>query len=224
MSDVSQGLIVVLTGAGIFRELGLHTFRGAEAVRATARIEDMATVGAFCRDSDRVHAGCNARRQPLRDPSVRSDAAHAALVWLERKWPVDVCAITQSTDGLHEWAGSRALLQIHGEVPNGCCAACGAVTAWADNLSVHLVCDSSEEVGVMRPNVVCFGEMQLERDRIHDGLAECASFLSLGRAQSVELTLGLSEGHCLFAEAVPGPAVTVIPAHMDRPLTDRMLG
>ncbi len=243
MSNAGQGPIVVLTGAGISRESGLHTFRDPDGIWATTRIEDVATPDAFRRDPDRVHAFYNARRQQLRGPSVRPNAAHAALARLEREWPADVLVVTQNIDDLHERGGSRAVLHMHGEILKARCASCGAITPWVDDLSVDLVCDSCGAVGGMRPHVVWFGEMPLEMDRIHDALAECALFLSIGtsgsvypaagfvdlarsmgRAHTAELNLEPSEGHSLFAESVLGPAATVVPAYVERLLADGVPG
>ena len=83
-----RGSIVVLTGAGISKESGLSTFRDADGIWATVRIEDVATPEAFRRDPQKVHAFYNQRRRSMLDPSIRPNAAHLALARLERSWPV----------------------------------------------------------------------------------------------------------------------------------------
>jgi NAD-dependent deacetylase len=77
--------IVVLTGAGISRESGLHTFRDADGIWARHRIEDVATPEAFARDPEAVHAFYNARRRGLLDLAIQPNAAHRALAELEQR-------------------------------------------------------------------------------------------------------------------------------------------
>src|SRR5258708_22652548 len=107
----NRGRIVVLTGAGISRESGLHTFRDADGIWATVRIEDVATPEAFARDPVMVQAFYNARRRGLLDPAVVPNAAHRALAALERAHG-DVLVVTQNIDDLHERAGQTCLLPI----------------------------------------------------------------------------------------------------------------
>jgi len=107
--------IVILTGAGISRESGLATFRDADGIWQRVRIEDVATPEAFARDPERVQGFYNARRAQLRDPAIRPNAAHLALAELERRWPGEFLLVTQNVDDLHERAGSRKLVHMHGE-------------------------------------------------------------------------------------------------------------
>jgi NAD-dependent deacetylase len=243
MSKGGTGPIVVLTGAGIFRESGLHTFRDPDGIWATTRIEDVATPEAFRRDPERVHAFYNARRRQLRDPAVQPNPDHGALARLEREWPDDVLVVTQNIDDLHERGGSKAVIYMHGEILKARCAGCGAVTPWSDDLSTDLVCGGCSAAGGMRPDVVWFGEMPLAMAEIEDALAGCALFLSIGtsgavypaagfvsmvraggRAHTAALNLEPSDGHSQFAEAVLGPAATVVPAYVDRLLADGVPG
>ena len=132
--------IVILTGAGISKESGLETFRDPDGIWARVSIEDVATPEAFRRDPVRVHAFYNARRQGLLNESVAPNAAHEALARLERDWPGDVLLVTQNIDDLHERAGSRNLVHMHGEILKARCEACGGVTAWQDDLEVATPC------------------------------------------------------------------------------------
>ena len=127
-----SGLIVVLTGAGISAESGLATFRGAGGLWEGHRFEDVATPQAFARDPALVQRFYNLRRAQLRDPAVQPNAAHLALARLERAWPGEVLVVTQNVDDLHERAGSRNLLHLHGELMRALCLACGASSPWAD--------------------------------------------------------------------------------------------
>lgn len=228
-----DGTIVILTGAGISRESGLHTFRDADGIWATVRIEDVATYEAFIRDPARVHDFYNARRRGLQDPAVQPNAAHAALARLEREWPGTVLLVTQNIDDLHERAGSRNLIHIHGELLKARCEACRHVGEERGDLSVDSTCPACGLPGGMRPHVVWFGEMPLEMERIYRALADADLFISIGtsgnvypaagfgaeaRAQgahTVELNLEPSEGAHAFAHGHYGPATEVVPAFVE---------
>ena len=231
--------IVVLTGAGISRESGLHTFRDADGIWATVNIEEVATPEAFARNPARVHEFYNARRRGLVDPAIRPNAAHLALAAFEAGWAGDFLLVTQNIDDLHERAGSRHLIHMHGELLKATCQGCGAVLPWRKDLSVDLACPSCGVAGGMRPYVVWFGEMPMEMERIYAALEDCDLFVSVGTsgnvypaagfveaarlagARTVELNLEPSEGATLFAEAQYGPAATIVPAWFDRLAAER---
>ena len=237
MSEKSEQAIVVLTGAGISKESGLATFRDAGGVWTEVRLEEVATPQAYARDPERVHTFYNARRKRLASGGVDANAAHEALARLERQWPGDVLVVTQNVDNLHERAGSRNLIHMHGELLKVRCNACRDVVEWRDDLSVDHACTSCGTLGLMRPHVVWFGEMPLEMDRIYRALDRCALFVSIGtsgnvypaagfvqhvrgsgKAHTVELNLEPSEGASTFAEAIYGPATGVVSAFVDRVL------
>ena len=111
-----SGPIVVLTGAGISAKSGLPTFRGAGGLWEGHRVEDVATPRRFARDPALVQRFYNLRRAQLREPGVQPNAAHLALAQLERRWPGEVLVVTQNVDDLHERAGSRNLIHLHGEL------------------------------------------------------------------------------------------------------------
>ncbi|HYE52547.1 MAG TPA: Sir2 family NAD+-dependent deacetylase [Azospirillaceae bacterium] len=231
--------IVILTGAGISRESGLHTFRDADGIWATVRIEDVATPEAFRRDPGRVHGFYNARRRALLDPAVQPNAAHRALARLEREWRGPVLLVTQNVDDLHDRAGSSGLIHMHGELLKARCAACGAVAECRRDLSVQDACAACGLPGGLRPHVVWFGEMPLEMERIYGALGGCALFLSIGTsgnvypaagfvqearaagARTVELNLEPSEGASLFHRRIHGPATEVVPAFVEDILAGR---
>lgn len=230
--------IVILTGAGISRESGLTTFRDADGVWAKVRVEEVATPEAFERDPARVQAFYNARRAQLGDPAVAPNAAHLALARLERDWSGEVLLVTQNVDDLHERAGSRNVLHMHGELGKARCLACGAVSPWATDIGPASACPACGAAGRLRPHVVWFGEMPMEMDRIHEALGRCGLFVSIGtsgrvypaagfvaevrgRARTVELNLEPSDGASLFDEAIHGPATQVVPAFVDRLLAGR---
>jgi len=152
--------IVVLTGAGISRESGLATFRDADGAWARVRIEDVATPAAFARDPARVHGFYNARRAQLADTNVMPNAAHRALATLERRWPGAFLLVTQNVDNLHERAGSRRLVHMHGELLRARCNRCGTSHAWIEPLGTDTLCPACFLTGGMRPDIVWFGEMR----------------------------------------------------------------
>ena len=106
--------IVILTGAGVSVESGLATFRGPDGLWEGHRVEDVCTPEAYARDPALVHAFYDARREKLR--TVQPNAAHEALARLDREWPGELLLVTQNVDDLHERAGSRRLLHMHGEL------------------------------------------------------------------------------------------------------------
>ncbi len=105
--------IVILTGAGVSAESGVATFRGPDGLWEGHRVEDVCTPEAYARDPALVHAFYNARRATL--ATVEPNAAHVALARLDAEWPGELLLVTQNVDDLHERAGSKRLLHMHGE-------------------------------------------------------------------------------------------------------------
>jgi NAD-dependent deacetylase len=221
--------IVVLTGAGISRESGLHTFRDADGIWAKVNIEDVATPEAFTRDPERVQAFYNERRRGLLGGNIAPNGAHLALAEFEAAFDGDFLLVTQNIDNLHERAGSRNLLHMHGELLKTRCGQCGNVAKWEEDLLVGTACLACGEIGGMRPHVVWFGEMPFGMQQIYEALEACDLFVSVGTsgnvypaagfvqtariagARTVELNLEPSEGATLFEEAAYGPAGTIVP-------------
>ena len=231
--DLDGGL-VILTGAGVSRESGLATFRDEDGIWAKVKIEDVATPEAFASHPGRVHDFYNARRRQLLSPVIKPNAAHFALADLERAWRGDFLLVTQNVDDLHERAGSRQILHLHGELFCALCAHCGNEVPCREDLSVQTVCTNCGKAGGMRPRVVWFGEIPLEMERVVARLEECALFVSIGtsgnvypaagfaqaarlaNAHTVELNLEPSEGATFFKEAFYGPATETVPAFIDQ--------
>jgi NAD-dependent deacetylase len=218
--------IVVLTGAGISRESGLATFRDADGIWASVRIEEVATPQAFVRDPARVHGFYNARRAQLAE--VEPNAAHRALAVFDAAWPGEFLLITQNVDDLHDRAGSRRLLHMHGELRRVRCAACGGRHAWEAALATTTPCPACARQGAMRPDIVWFGEMPMHMEAIGEALAHCDLFVAIGtsaqvypaagfvaevrgRARTVELNLDPTDATALFDEAQHGPATSLVP-------------
>jgi len=226
--------ILILTGAGISQESGLGTLRDADGIWANVRLEEVATREAFARDPARVQAFYNSRRRLLQLPSVIPNAAHEALANLEAMRPGEVMIATQNIDDLHERAGSRTVLHMHGELLKARCTACGKVTVWYDDLTGNEGCPVCAIEGQMRPHVVWFGEMPLRLDAIYQVLAQCQLFLSIGTsgsvepaasfveearragAHTVELNLEPSQSASLFVERIYGPGTQIVPEFVAR--------
>ncbi|MFM7345833.1 MAG: NAD-dependent deacylase [Tagaea sp.] len=224
------GSIVVLTGAGISKESGIDTFRDAGGLWSQVRIEDVATPSAFVRDPARVQAFYNARRQGLLDPKIAPNAAHAALARLETEWRDKVTIVTQNIDDLHERAGSKNLLHIHGELLKSRCFACGDKREIREDLTTTSVCPACGNDGTLRPHVVWFNELPLFMDEAIAAVQACAIFASIGTsgsvypaaglveyargagARTIELNLEPSEGASNFGEKRYGPATELVPA------------
>jgi NAD-dependent deacetylase len=231
--------IVVLTGAGISKESGLKTFRDADGIWASVRVEDVATPDAFRRDPARVQEFYNIRRASLQTGDILPNSAHKALVRLEQEWPGDVFVVTQNVDNLHEKAGTKNLLHMHGELQKIRCAECGEIIHWEEDITQDQSCARCKVTGSMRPHVVWFGETPMEMQQIYDALGQCGLFISIGtsgivypaagfvqhvrqegRAHTLELNLEPSEGATMFAEAIYGHATQVVPDYVEKILMD----
>lgn len=224
--------IVILTGAGISRDSGLHTFRDPDGIWASVRIEDVATPEAFARNPALVHEFYNARRLGLKDPSLAPNAAHLALTRLQSAWPGRFVLVTQNVDDLHERAGTRDVLHMHGQLNKARCIHCETVMDWLEDLSTSLICPRCARQGGLRPDIVWFGELPMRMETIEAALENCDLFIAIGtsgnvypaagfvaqvrrRAQTVELTLEPSEVATMFGHARYGRAIDIVPAYVD---------
>jgi len=228
---VTSPRIVVLTGAGISAESGLSTFRDADGIWSKVRIEDVATPEAYARNPDRVLEFYNMRRRTARE--AKPNAAHHALARLEREAPGELLLVTQNIDDLHDRAGSTALIHMHGEIMRALCAACGHQWPWEGDMTREDACPRCEKRDVVRPDVVWFGEMPYQMERIFAAVAECELFVSIGTsgavypaaglsmearaagARTLELNLEPSETVTAFEEARHGPASSLVPAWVE---------
>ena len=231
--------IVILTGAGISAESGLDIFRDKNGIWSTYAIDEVATPQAFRRDPKKVHDFYNMRRRRVR--KAHPNAAHYALARLEEAHDGKVWVVTQNVDDLHERAGSRRLIHMHGEILKVRCPSCGAVLHWEGDLTSDTPCPACDAVGRLRPHIVWFGEMPFEMDAIERHLEECDLFVSIGTsgnvypaaafiqtvrrngtAQTVELNLDPSLGEDLFTLKLYGPAGEVVPMFVERLLAGQV--
>ncbi len=239
MSCDQIGSIVILTGAGISKESGLSTFRDTDGIWAKVRIEDVATPEAFEKDPERVQEFYNARRRGFLSQSVQPNAAHQALADLERRWSKDLLVVTQNIDDLHERAGTRSLVHMHGELLKVRCARTGQVYPWRRDVTPEDACECCGSTGTLRPNVVWFGEIPFDLDRIYAALQCCSRFIAIGtsgqvhpaagfvsearrggRARMVLLNAEATDTSPLFDEQVLGPASRIVPEYVEKLLAE----
>ncbi|MBW6530933.1 NAD-dependent deacylase [Sphingomonas sp. RRHST34] len=222
--------IVILTGAGVSAESGIATFRGPGGLWEGHRVEDVCTPEALARDPALVHRFYDLRRAAL--DAVAPNPAHHALARLDAAWPGELLIVTQNVDDLHERAGARRLLHMHGELRSALCAACGARHAWHGALPPATRCRTCG-APALRPDIVFFGEMPYEMERIEAALARADLFVSIGTsgavypaagfvraadaggAATLELNLERSAGSAWFDETRLGPAGVLVPAWVD---------
>lgn len=222
-----MGKIVLLTGAGISAESGLGTFRDKDGLWARHAIEDVATPEGYARNPGLVHDFYNARRVQAAEASP--NAAHLALAELEASWPGEVVLVTQNVDDLHQRAGSRRVLQMHGALRGALCHDCGHRWAAPLQMTPDTACPACDRRAA-RPDVVWFGEYPYHLDEIAAHLAEAELFAAIGTsgqvhpaatyveearmagAETVELSLEATAVSHLFDRCLPGPATETVPA------------
>lgn len=177
--------VAVLTGAGISAESGVPTFRDAQnGLWAQFRPEELASPQAFARNPKLVSEWYAWRRKLVDD--AKPNPGHYALARLESLVP-EFTLITQNVDGLHRRAGSRAVIELHGNIHRTLCSAEGidveAPEVGADGLARCPRCG-----GLLRPGVVWFGEMLPPEalDNAELAARKCQVFLSIGTSTVVE--------------------------------------
>ena len=183
ISDTDR--VFVLTGAGISAESGLPTFRASDGLWAGNRIEDVCTPEAWERNPALVWEFYSARRAA--GAAAQPNPAHSALAGLEDRIGDRFFLCTQNVDDLHERAGSRRLVHMHGELTKARCEDdCGRPP-----VEDRAIYKSLAEVGRcacgarLRPHIVFFGEIPLEMERIDRELARSTVMLVVGTSGSV---------------------------------------
>ena len=222
--------LVILTGAGISAESGLATFRGPDGLWEGHRVEDVCTPEALARDPALVLDFYDQRRRTL--ATVEPNAAHRALARLDAAWAGGLLIVTQNVDDLHERAGARRLLHIHGELLSALCRVCDGRSRFAGAMLDRPACPACG-ADALRPDIVFFGEIPYHMDRIEHALSEADLFVSIGTsgavypaagfvraaaangAATLELNLEPSAGTRVFDEARHGPASALVPAWVE---------
>ena len=196
--------IVVLTGAGISAESGISTFRDAGGLWEKHRIEEVATPEAWRRDPELVLRFYNLRRKQLFD--VQPNAGHLALAALEEYF--DVHIITQNVDDLHERAGSRQVLHLHGELRKvRSDRREDLVYNWDGDLQLGDTCEAGFQ---LRPHIVWFGEAVPMLEPAADLAEQADIFLIVGTSLQVYPAAGLmrfANRHIPFYYIDPLPQV-----------------
>jgi len=184
----APGRIVVLSGAGVSAESGLQTFRGAEGLWEGHDLYEVATPQAWERNPDLVRRFYNMRRAQVR--AARPNAAHIALARLEERY--DVRVITQNVDDLHERAGSKHVLHLHGEI----------LKARSSRNPECVVSLADKDIGPgekapdgtpLRPHVVWFGEAVPAIGEAAEAVMEADTLIVVGTSMLVYPAAGLIE-------------------------------
>ena len=178
--------LIVFTGAGISAESGIKTFRDSDGLWEEYNINDVATPEAWERNRQLVLDFYNKRRRQVL--AALPNKGHYALVELERKF--DVHIITQNIDDLHERAGSKKILHLHGEIVKS--------RSTADPRLVYpimgtelCVGDTCEKGSQLRPHIVWFGEMVPEMENAYRIAQDAEIFMVVGTSMAVYPAAGL---------------------------------
>jgi len=236
-ASLKRPFVVVLTGAGISAESGIRTFRAADGLWEEHNVEDVATPEGYRRDPELVQAFYNARRLQLQQSEIEPNAAHHALATLEDALGDNFMLVTQNIDNLHERAGNKRVMHMHGELLKVRCTQSGQVFDWPGELSVTDTCHCCQFPAALRPHIVWFGEMPIGMDEIYQALAKADFFIAigtsghvypaagfvhearLGGAFTIELNLEPSQVESQFDEKKYGLASEVVPEFVHAFLT-----
>ncbi len=229
MSDIKN--ITILTGAGISAESGIPVFRSETGLWEEHRVEDVAMYDGFVKNPILVHDFYNTMRAKL--ANVKPNVAHLALTTLQEKWQFGtVNIITQNIDDLHERAGSKNVIHMHGELKSLLCEHCGGRFKWEEDSSIASECPRCHHQK-MRPDIVWFGEMPYQMNTIYDILQHTSLFLSIGtsgvvypaagfvrltkecNAYNIEFNLEQSLGARDFDRGIYGKATQTLPKFVD---------
>ena len=178
--------IVILTGAGISAESGIKTFRDSNGLWENHRIEEVASPIAWANNPEMVMRFYNIRRKQLFE--VSPNEAHKALVRLEDKY--DVAIVTQNVDDLHERAGSKNVLHLHGELKKARSTVDPSLIYEMDQWELKIG-DKCEKGSQLRPHIVWFGESVPEFENAVRIAASADIFIIIGTSLFVYPAAGL---------------------------------
>jgi NAD-dependent deacetylase len=224
--------VFILTGAGISAESGIPTFRGADGLWEGHRFEDVATPEGFRRNPELVHRFYNERRRALQHPDIKPNPAHVALANFEAKHEGEFLLVTQNIDNLHQRAGSKNVLPMHGELLKVRCMNTGETFDWTGDLTTSTPHPRSGiAAGRLRPHVVWFGEMPIGMEQIQHAAESADVFIAIGTSalvypaaglvqgtkrscRRVEINLDATAASDRFDESIRGPASERVPAYL----------
>lgn len=230
--------IVVLTGAGISAESGIQTFRAKDGLWETYKLEDVATLDGYKRDPQLVLDFYNKRRQDFCLGDSKPNAAHYALAELEQHFDGEFLLVTQNIDNLHEQAGSKNIIHMHGELLKARCANTNQVITWKTDLTTNDLCTCCQYPLELRPHIVWFGEMPLGLDIIYHQLSQSDLFIAIGtsgtvypaagfveeaksvNADTIEVNLEPSQIHSHFDDVQQGKASELVPKLIEKLLAE----
>jgi NAD-dependent deacetylase len=190
-SSMKQQRVVVLTGAGISAESGIRTFRDNDGLWENHRVEDVATPQGWAADPALVWRFYQERRRQLHE--VVPNPAHRALAELQQGVE-DFVLVTQNVDDLHERGGSQDVVHMHGRLETLRCEGSGRSEhrmEVSDMGDEFLTCSCCMEPQRLRPDIVWFGEMPMELERIYGAVETCDVFIVVGSSGHVYPAAGL---------------------------------
>lgn len=185
----SGSKVCVLTGAGVSAESGVPTFRGTDGLWKKFRPEELANVNAFLKNPDLVLSWYQHRRELIDD--IEPNPGHYALASME-KFFADFTLVTQNVDGLHRRAGSNNIFEVHGNILHNKCFECNRLIERVDFVEGEEM-PRCECGGMIRPDVVWFGEMLPEKvlNMSVRKATEAQLFFSIGTSAVVYPAAGL---------------------------------
>jgi len=200
--------VVAFTGAGVSAESGVPTFRGTDGIWKKFKPEELASMAAFVRNPALVWEWYAHRKKII--AGIMPNPGHYALVKLEKMFP-EFAVITQNIDNLHRRAGSRTVHELHGNIERNYCMSCGHPCSNEEVLAGPAVPRCTKCGGIVRPDVVWFGEF-LPDDAWDASVRAAASadvFLSIGTSGVVHpaasLPVTAREQGAFLAEINPEP-------------------
>jgi len=181
----STDRVFILAGAGVSAESGIPTFRGVGGLWRNYRIEEVASPEAWRRDPRLVWEFYSMRRRVASE--AKPNAAHFALAKLEDALQDRLFVCTQNVDSLHEQAGSKNVVHMHGKLFKSRCDACSrapfADTGLYEPPAEVPRCECG---GRIRPHICWFGEVPFGLDRVYGALDGCTLFVAVGTSGVVE--------------------------------------
>lgn len=226
--------LFVLSGAGLSAESGLKTFRDADGLWRQRDPMQLATPHAFAEEPRTVLEFYNERRRLA--AAASPNLAHEALARLARERAgsrLRTTLCTQNVDGLLTRAGARDVLDMHGSLFRARCGACGKVHEQTADMAAREICRECGAAGVMRPDIVWFGEVPHFLDQIEQALMACDLFVAIGTsaavypaagfvalaaahgARTLEINLEPSDRADAFDDHLYGPASQIVPAWVE---------
>lgn len=201
--------VVFFTGAGISQESGVNTFRDKGGLWENVDINEVATISGWKKDRERVLRFYNKMRRDL--ASVSPNLAHTSIAELEGYF--DVSVITQNVDDLHEKAGSKNIIHIHGELMRAASSMSPKKTiSWLKDITIG---DKHEDGSQLRPNIVWFGENPFEIDKASDNIRKSDYLVIVGTSLSINYIIPLLgsaslETKIIYVDPNPSEDLTLI--------------